>query len=128
MITISWVVQIIAVIAPVLLNFFAKHSEKYMTRIFSKFGSLISAKSGKSAAVVISTTPGAYVEFSKNDGDIIKKLAPSDGAVTFGDSLDKDDKIYIKIYKDGYKSEDMHLVIDNEFIAYCVSLKLEKEE
>lgn len=104
-----------------------KHSDKYITQIFSKLGNLISAKSGESAAVIISTTPGAYIEFSKNDEDIIKKLAPSDGTVTFSDSLDKGDKIFIKAYCDGYISDEIHLTIDNEFIAYCVSLKLDKQ-
>lgn len=127
MIIIPWLIQLIAAIVPVLLNFLMKHSDKYITQIFSKLGNLISAKSGESAAVIISTTPGAYIEFSKNDEDIIKKLAPSDGTVTFSDSLDKGDKIFIKAYCDGYISDEIHLTIDNEFIAYCVSLKLDKQ-
>ena len=36
------------------------------------------------------------------------------------------DKVYVKAYGEGFKEEDMTVHIDNEFVTYCVSLKLDK--
>lgn len=115
-----------AFIVPLLVSFISKNSDKYLDKIFSKLGSLISARAGKSAAVIVSTNPKVYVEFCHNDGDIIKRIAPDDGVLTFDDHLEHGDKVYVKAYGDGFKEEDMTVHIDNEFVTYCVSLKLDK--
>ena len=115
-----------AFIVPLLVSFVSKNSDKYLDKIFSKLGNLISARAGKSAAVVVSTNPKVYVEICKNDGDILKRIAPDDGIVEYKDQLAHDDKIYIKAYGEGYREEDMTVHIDNEFVTYCVSLKLDK--
>ena len=125
-IAINWLVSIASALVPILLNFLNKHSDEYISKIFAKLGNLISAKAGKSSAVIISTNPKVYVEICKNDGDILKRIAPDDGIVEYKDALAHDDKIYIKAYGDGYKEEDMTVHIDNEFVTYCVSLKLDK--
>ena len=120
------IVPIISALFSLLLKFLDKNSDNYIDVIFGKLSDLISAKAGKSAAVVVSTNPNVYVEFSKNGGDISKRLAPADGVLLYKENIDRNDKIYIKAYGEGYKTEDMTVVIDNEFVTYCVSLKLEK--
>ena len=123
---VNLVVTVISALVSILLKFLDKNSANYIDILVGKLSDLISAKAGKSAAVVVSTNPNVYVEFSKNGGDISKRLAPSDGVLLYKDNIDRNDKIYIKAYGEGYKTEDMTVVIDNEFVTYCVSLKLEK--
>ena len=126
-IAVNWLVSIASALVPILLNFLNKHSDEYISKIFAKLGNIISAKAGKSSAVIVSTNPKVYVEFCHNDGDIIKRIAPDDGTLTFNDNLAHGDKIYVKAYGEGYKEEDMTVHIDNEFVTYCVSLKLDKK-
>lgn len=123
-----YLAQLSAAIVTVLISFLSKNSDKYLEKLFAKIGNLISAKSGKSAAIIVSTNPHIYVEFSRDDGDIIKKLSSDEGIVTFKEFLEAGNKIYIKAYGDGYKAEDMTLEIDNEYVTYAVSMKLDKEE
>lgn len=125
-IAVNWLVSIASALVPILLNFLNKHSDEYISKIFAKLGNLISAKAGKSSAVIVSTNPKVYVEFCHNDGDIIKRIAPDDGVLTFDEHLEHGDKVYVKAYGDGFKEEDMTVHIDNEFVTYCVSLKLDK--
>lgn len=123
---INILVTVATALVPILLKFLDKNAPNYIDCLVGKLSDLISAKSGKSAAVIVSTNPGVYVEFCKNDGDIIKKIAPSDGVILYKDNLNRDDKIYIKAYGEGYKTEDMLVKIDNEYVTYCMSLKLDK--
>lgn len=123
---VNLIVTVISALVSILLKFLDKNSANYIDILVGKLSDLISAKAGKSAAVVVSTNPNVYVEFSKNGGDISKRLAPADGVLLYKENIDRDDKIYIKAYGEGYKTEDMTVVIDNEYVTYCVSLKLEK--
>lgn len=123
---VNLIVTVISALVSILLKFLDKNSANYIDILVGKLSDLISAKAGKSAAVVVSTNPNVYVEFSKNGGDISKRLAPADGVLLYKENIDRDDKIYIKAYGEGYKEEDMTVVIDNEYVTYCVSLKLEK--
>lgn len=123
---VNLIVTVISALVSILLKFLDKNSANYIDILVGKLSDLISAKAGKSAAVVVSTNPNVYVEFSKNGGDISKRLAPADGVLLYKENIDRNDKIYIKAYGEGYKTEDMTVIIDNEFVTYCVSLKLEK--
>ena len=87
---VNLIVTVISALVSILLKFLDKNSANYIDILVGKLSDLISAKAGKSAAVVVSTNPNVYVEFSKNGGDISKRLAPADGVLLYKEN--KEDK------------------------------------
>lgn len=118
-----YLAEIAAFLVPILVRFINKHSDDFMEQLFSKIGSLISAKTD-GAVLIVSTSPLANVEFDRGDGKIIKRIADEKGFVQFNEPLEKGDTINITAYGEGYIQDTTTLVIDNEYITYHVSLKL----
>lgn len=122
----AYIAQILSIIVPILINFISKHSDEYLSKIFNKIGSIISART-EGAILIISTSPNASVEFDRGDGKVIRKVADKNGYVRFEEKLKKAEKITIYAYGHGYISEETTLEIDNEFVTYHVLMRLEKK-
>ena len=120
-----YLAEIAAFIVPILIKFLNRHGDDYIEKLFSKLGNLISSKTD-GAVLIVSTSPCVSLEFDKGDGNIIKKIADSNGYVEFKEKLHKLEKVTIRAYGEGYISDETTLEIDNEFVTYHVSMKLRK--
>lgn len=123
-----YLVQLASILVTALINYIAKHSDKYLDIIFGKVGTIISNKVGNTAAIIVQTNKNVAVEFDIGDKEITKKVSDENGHVEFKKNLAKGVKVNITAYGDGYKKESTEVVIDNESVTYCVVLKLQKGE
>lgn len=120
-----WLVELLIPLVTMLIKYISDHREEYLSQLFGKLGSIISAKVGRdSAAIIVTTNPGNAVEFDRGNDEVVKKIASDTGLVEFKQSLKKGDIVKVVAYGDGLISEDAQIVIDNENVSYCVILKL----